>query len=103
MLEHVQTSQERPKSAHKSVPGDVALVSLVEYSLKSKKSYNTENLTLKRYVGRKLFEILGIDYVIREMKTLYPNFENVISELCKRYIRSMKTLHPNFKNVISEL
>ena len=40
---------------------------------------------------------------IRTLKTLYPNFENVISELWKRYTRTLKTLYPNFENVISEL
>ena len=37
------------------------------------------------------------------MKTLYPNFENVIQELWKRYIQTLKTVYPNFENVISEL
>ena len=36
-------------------------------------------------------------------KTLYPNFENVISEFRKRYIRILKMLYPYFENVISEL
>ena len=36
------------------------------------------------------------------METLYPNFENVISELRKRYIRTLKTLYLNFENGISE-
>ena len=39
---------------------------------------------------------------IRTLKTLYPNFENVISEFWKRSIRTLKTLHPNFENVISD-
>ena len=34
---------------------------------------------------------------------LYPNFENVICELWKRYIRTLKTLYPIFENVTSEL
>ena len=37
------------------------------------------------------------------MKTLHPDFENVISELGKRYIRTWKTLYTNFENVLSEL
>ena len=44
-----------------------------------------------------------IDNVIREMKTLYPNFQNDTSELLKRDIRTLKTLHPNFENFTSEL
>ena len=34
-------------------------------------------------------------------KTFNPNFENVISELWKRYIRTLtlKTLHPNFETL----
>ena len=44
-----------------------------------------------------------VDNVIREMKTLYPNFENVTSELWKRYIRTLKTLNPDFENVTSEI
>ena len=40
---------------------------------------------------------------IRTLETLYPNFEKVISELRKRYIRTLETLYPNFENVISEL
>ena len=51
------------------------------------------------------------------LKTLHPSFENVTSELWKRYIRTLKTLYhnfemlhpncekfyPNFENVISQL
>ena len=37
------------------------------------------------------------------MKTLCPNFENVIFELWKRYIGTLKTLYPNFGNIMSEL
>ena len=60
----------------------------------SKKSYEAEITSelRKRY--------------IRSLKTLYPNFENVISELSKRYIRTLKryirtleTLYANFENV----
>ena len=42
---------------------------------------SSENLTLRLYIGRKLCDILEKnDRVIREMKTLYPNFENVLFE-----------------------
>ena len=81
------------RSRHKSVPGHVVLVSLVEQRFfeKPKTSYGTENLTLKLYIGRKLCEILEkIDNGLREMKTLLPNIENVLSELIRCYACSKK-------------
>ena len=39
----------------------------------------------------------------RKNRQCYTRNENAISELWKRYIRTLKTLYPNFANVISEL
>ena len=39
---------------------------------------------------------------MRTLKTLYPNFENLISELRGRYIETLKTFYPNFENVFLE-
>ena len=72
----IETSRERPKW-HKSVTGDVVLVSLVElrFFKNSKKSYSTEKLILKLRIRRKLCEILG------KNQYYYTRNENVISEL----------------------
>ena len=41
---------------------------------------------------------------IQTLKTLlYPNSENVISELRQRYIGTLKKLYQNLENVLSEL
>ena len=53
------------------------------------KSLSTANLTLKLYIGRNLCEILE-----KKSITLYEKW--------KRYIRTLKTLHPNFENVLFE-
>ena len=53
----------------------------------------------------KLCEFLGKNLkkkFLGKIKTLYPNIDNVISELWKRYIPTLKTLYANFEGVISE-
>ena len=49
---------------------------------RSKKSNINGNLTLKLYIERELYvKVSGkTDNFMRELKTLYPNFENVLSE-----------------------
>ena len=70
------TSRERPKSAprsrHKSVSGGGGFEFFV-----SKTQNSTENMTQRFTLGENLGKI---DNVIREMRTLYPNFEHVLSE-----------------------
>ena len=70
----------------------------------------TKSLNAKKTEREDPLASPGIVCYIRTLKTLHPNFENVTSELSKRYILSLKryirtleTLYPNFENVISEL
>ena len=61
--------------------------------MKGKKSHNAE----------KLKGASSGSFSLARYCMLYPNFENVTSELQKRYILNFKKLYPNFENVTLEI
>ena len=58
------------------------------FRFENPKSHSTEKLTLKLYIGRKLCEICGgKSQRYTRNKNVITDFENVTSELLKRFIR----------------